>query len=196
MPGQIKNSMIKNKPINKILSSSGLALPHYLLIAGIVAVLLSIAAQGYIHHIWDVRMTFDQEEVDEALKLGANQYLSDGRTGAVTYYYDAAEKAMTDREGMKRIVGYGRSRAAQNKHQETGAVGIPNRGGKDGAQFLAISFDAAGTNETARWQGQTLRYYDWTIMTKSERDGLTDAEFDMIQASAPADVRLNRKSAY
>ena len=209
--------------------SRGLATIHYILMILILLIILMFFADGYIKHLQDAARTYDAQEVNEALTLAATQYLFDGAPQKIIYYYDAETKQVYPREHFRRndrvdIKGYGRTLAYQNRNNETGAVGIPNRGSEkyrenmggldagavttrddvthnstffdniimnitglgnaSGAQFLAISFKD-GQLEQARWRGQVLYYYDWTIMTESERSQLTTDELSVIRVDAP-----------
>jgi len=222
----------REKLLDKIKNKNGLSILHYLVMVVIVAILLMFVVDGYIRHLQDVCRTYDSEEVDEALMIAKIQYIFDGAPARVIYYYDADTKQVYTRDKFSRddridIRGYGRTLAYQNRNQETGAVGVPNRGNEkyrvtatnyddgvtitrddithnhksffdniiqsitgmdnpDGAQFLAISFKD-GKLEHARWRGPVLYYYDWTIMTQSEKDQLNTAELATIRLDAPKD---------
>jgi len=69
---------------------------------------------------------------------------------------------------------------------------ITGLGNASGAQFLAISFKD-GALEQVRWRGPVLYYYDWTIMTKSERDQLTTDELAIIRLDAPDGSEFDNK---
>ncbi len=61
---------------------------------------------------------------------------------------------------------------------------ITGLGNASGAQFLAISF-ADGALVQVRWRGPVLYYYDWTLMTESEKSQLTSDELGIIRVDAP-----------
>lgn len=63
-------------------------------------------------------------------------------------------------------------------------MNVTGLGNASGAQFLAISFKD-GQLEQARWRGPVLYYYDWTIMTESERSQLNTDELSVIRVDAP-----------
>lgn len=169
--------------MKKLKSSCGIGLIFFLLLAGIIAVSISIILYGYGLHLRDAKLMFDQEEVDEAIAAAKVAYLQDGSGGEITYYYDEATKQVYDAstyEGPVPIKGYGRSSEKANRRGETGAAGIPNRGGRDGAQFLAV-FVSNETDFTARWQGPLLTQYDYELMTHDEKLHLTNDQLDQIE---------------
>ncbi len=221
--------------------NQGLAAVHYVLMVLIVLILLMFVVEGYLRHLQDIAMTYDVEEVHEAVACAKTQYLMDGVPGAMVYYYDAATKQVYPRDYFKTedridLTGYGRSLEFQNRKSETGAVGVPNRGDEryrtaigrlddgttttsndvthnrsffnnilqnitglgdpSGAQFLAISFSAAGQLQMVRWRGPVLYYYDWTIMSEEEKDALTSKEKDIIASDAPEGSQLFWNSQY
>lgn len=111
----------------------GLAAVHYILMVLIALVLLMFVADGYMRHLQDIAMTYDCEEVNEAVACAKTQYLMDGAPVAVVYYYDAESKQVYTRDHFQekdriRLKGYGRSLAFQNRQAQTGAIGVPNRG--------------------------------------------------------------------
>jgi len=174
----------KSKPImKKLKSSAGIALIFFILITGILAVSVSILIYGYRQHLRQAKLMFDQEEVDEAIAAAKVQYIQDGSPGGVTYYYDEAAKKVYDAKGFKGavpITGYGRSAERENRKGQTGAAGIPNRGGKDGGQFLAIAVEG-DDQVSARWQGPLLTQYDYELMTHDEKLRLTNDQKDQIE---------------
>jgi len=158
-------------------NNSGRALVIVCLVIGIVIMAGVFAVAGYLQHLKDVRMTFDSDMVDEAEDCCIVQYLSDGcPDGGVTYYYDHNKKRAYNSESFTwkvNIEGYGLSYEDENLNGETGAIGIPNLGGDDGAQFLAIEVKNSGDTVHARWQGALLTEYDLTLMTERELENLT-----------------------
>ena len=180
----------------KLKREDGIGLAEAMLLVLILGILLLFLRDGYIRHVQEIRLTFDREQVDEAVSLAQRQYLTEGRSGPVTYYYDAERKCLTGKDGSARIRGYGRSLAAQNRRGETGASGVPNKGKDGGPQFLVISLKADGAEPSARWQGPVPDYQDYLLMTKEERDGLTEEEFLHIREEAPEEVQLIRSTPY
>lgn len=183
----------------RLSSSSGMARIIFILLAVTAAAYGCFAIGGYIHHLNQAKLLFDEEEVDEAVAAAKHQYVLDGESAGITYYYDADGKKLTDASawtGKIDIEGYGRSDAAHNRKSETGAAGIPNKGsGNGGAQFLAIAINPAGNYAeaggnvfsntdglmiSARWQGKYLTWYDYTLMTNAERSRLTAAQSGQI----------------
>lgn len=165
----------------KLRGCRGMSSLVVLLLCGIAAMLLLFIVEGYIRHLDDAKMTFDKDQVHEALELAKIQYLSEGGGGPVTYYYDAEHGRMVSFDEIGSVVGYGRCSAAQNRHGETGAVGIPNMGGRNGAQILAIAVENDNTFNV-RWQGKRLTVYDESLMTEQELSRLTDVQRLQIEA--------------
>lgn len=169
----------------KIRSKSGIALIFVVLIAAIIAVCLSIFYLGYQKHLRNSRRLFDEVTVDTAERVAKETYILDIRSGGVTYYYNDIHRTVTDAstfEGKVDIPGYGRSYASENENNETGAIGIPNKGEDGGPQILAVSVESDGTIHS-RWQGAWLTGEDYRLMTSGERERLTTAQKKQIDAS-------------
>lgn len=118
---------------DRLCDRRGLAAVHYILLVLIALVLLMFVVDGYMRHLQDIAMTYDCEEVNEAVACAKTQYLMDGAPGAVVYYYDAESKQVYTRDHFPAqdrvdLIGYGRSLEFQNRQAQTGAVGVPNRG--------------------------------------------------------------------
>lgn len=165
----------------KLRSCRGMTLPVLLLLCGIAAMLVLFIVEAYLGHLNDAKMTFDKDQVREAIELAKIQYLSEGCPAGTTYYFDAERAKMVPFDEIVNIVGYGRSSAAHNRHGETGALGIPNLGGRGGAQFLAIAIEDDDT-VNARWQGHRLTVYDESLMSAQELARLTDVQRLQIEA--------------
>lgn len=166
----------------RLKSTRGLAWITVVLLAAVLAMLAWFAVDGYLLHLRDVRMTFDREQVNTALRSAKVQYLTDGLPRGITYYYDAENLTFRSFDEIGLIKGYGRSYESENLHAETGARGIPNLGGSDGAQLLAIAFE----NEESisiRWQGHFLTPYDMEQMTTAEQARLTTEQRNQIEIS-------------
>ncbi|MCI5746928.1 hypothetical protein [Eubacterium pyruvativorans] len=168
----------------KLEENAGMALITILLLAGVITLTLMILWSGYQQHVRDRNRTFDRDQVREAEALARHNYLSEARSGGVTYCYDGIHHRMVPPDRAGRIRGYGRTAGADNRHQETGARGIPNRGGRNGAQFLAVSVEEDGT-VSAYWRGKTLTVYDYNHMTGGERKRLTLSQY--------REIRLDRQ---
>ena len=89
--------MIEKHFRTRLRDRRGLAAVHYILMVLIVLVLLMFVVDGYMRHLQDIAMTYDCEEVDEAVACAKTQYLMDGAPGAVVYYYDAETKQVYTR---------------------------------------------------------------------------------------------------
>ncbi len=161
-------------------------------IANLTAILLiaviffcgMFAVQMYIRHLNDAKMTFDRNQVENAIKAAKVQYMEDGFGEDVTYYFDAVNSRMLGWDEIGKIEGYGRSERKHNANGETGAVGIPNLGGKNGGQLLALSVEDSGRVVHPRWQGHTLTAYDYTLMSVSEKRRLNTEQKDQIEKDA------------
>ena len=176
--------------MKKCRESSGITWITFLVL--ILTILLSglFIVDGYINHLHHARLIFDQTQVSHAIKEAKIQYMQDGFPAeGITYYFDAEGSQMVDWTGISRITGYGRSDEKHNRRGETGAVGIPNLGGKDGAQLLAISVEDEDSI-TVRWQGNRLTYYDYSIMTEKEKGRLSTEQWRQVQA----DIKKSRQA--
>ena len=169
-------------------------------IANLTAVLLIavivfcgiFAVQMYIRHLNDAKMTFDRNQVENAIKAAKVQYMEDGFGDDVTYYFDAVNSRMLGWDEIGKIEGYGRSDRKHNANGETGALGVPYLGGKIGGQFLALSVEENGTVVHPRWQGHRLTVYDYTLMSVSEKRRLNTEQKDQIEKDA---AKTGRKIA-
>ncbi len=169
---------------DKLRSESGIGLIFVVLIVAIAAVCASILYLGYQQHMKNERRFFDEVTVDTAERVAKESYILDLKDGGVTYYYNGIHRTVTEAseyKGKIDIEGYGRSFASENKNGETGAIGIPNKGGKNGAQILAVCVEADGTIHS-RWQGHYLTAEDYELMTREERDRLTIDQLNQIDA--------------
>ena len=169
----------------KLRSRSGIGLIFVILIAAILAVCASIIYLGYQQHLKNSRLLFDELTVTTAERIAKETYILDLRSNGVTYYYDGIHREVFDAStftGKADLEGYGRSYESENAHGETGAVGIPNKGGEGGAQFLAVSVELDGTIHS-RWQGPWLTGEDYELMTPEERDRLTIDQLNQIDSS-------------
>lgn len=169
----------------KLLSRSGIGLVFVPLIVSILVVCASIVILGYRQHLKNSRLIFDELTVSTAERIAKETFILDIRTDGVTYYYDGIRREVIDAstfEGKVDLDGYGRSSQAENAKGETGAVGIPNKGGEDGAQILAVSVESDGTVHS-RWQGFWLTGEDYELMTQAERDRLTIDQLNQIDSS-------------
>lgn len=139
--------------LEKIKNRNGLSIITFLLLIAVaVAVVFIIAIPAYNSHLKEARLTFDIETVSTAHDVATVQYMQDGEPGSITYYYDEQSHKCLLRDEIDSIKPYGRSFESENLNGETGAVGIPNLGGKDGAQILAVTIE----NNTVkmRWTGK------------------------------------------
>ena len=75
---------------------------------------------------------------------------------------------------------------------ETGAVGIPNLGGENGAQLLAITFED-DEHVNIRWQGNVLTPYDLELMTTAEQERLTTQQLNQIELSRQRQLEQEEK---
>lgn len=166
----------------KIESRKGLSRLAAILLVAVIAMCVWFIAEAYQKHLHDARMTFDQDQVNVALRNARVQYLTDGCPAGITYYYDAENATFRSFDEVNLIHGYGRCYESENLHGETGAVGIPNRGGPDGAQFLAIAFED-GDHCVIRWQGRFLTPYDMELMSTAEQARLTTEQLQQIEIS-------------
>ena len=157
------------------------------------AVLIFIVPQ-YRQHRIDQRRTFDAQSVATARDVCKIQYLTDGESGLVVYYYDELSHKALSRSRIGEIRPYGRCSRAENLHRETGAAGVPNLGNRGGAQLLAVAVsDGAPVN--ARWTGKQWTYPDYYYMTQAERLQLTGSvRREMDQSSVRLATSLAKKT--
>jgi len=170
---------------------SGSALLIVILVIAVVLVAAFLFIEGYIRHVKEAALMYDQETVYEAEDMAAATYLADGcPPEGVIYYYDDLTKQCYDasKYGWRiNIDGYGRTSEEDNAHMETGAKGIPNKGDDGGAQFLAIFVIDRGETVISRWQGQILTAYDYSLMTEDERNLLTEDQLKQIEYMTEAE---------
>ncbi len=169
---------------DKLRSTRGIGLIFVVLLVAIAAVALSILQLGYQQHLKNERRFYDENTVLTAERVARETYILDMKSGGITYYYDAVKRTVTDASTFKEkvdIPGYGRCSEAENKNCETGAVGIPNTGGENGAQLLAVSVETDGTIHS-RWQGQHLTLYDYKLMTWPEKKRLNIYQLNQIDS--------------
>ena len=169
----------------KLRSKSGIGLIFVVLIGAIIAVCLSIIYLGYQQHMKNERLLYDELTVTTAERVAKETYILDLRLDGVTYYYDAIHKSVTDAstiEGKIKFKGYGRCYESENKHAETGAIGIPNKGDNGGPQILAVCVEDDGTIHS-RWQGFYLTGDDYKLMTTAERERLTTEQKNQIDST-------------
>ena len=163
--------------MRKLRSSAGTLLVIVLLaIAVAAAFVLIIAVPGYINHLNNSKITMDAQSVVTAKYVAEVTYLQDQETGLKVYYYDELTHTCLDKKQIGLITPYGRSSKELNAHQETGAVGIPNLGGDDGAQILCVIVEE-GYDTVARWCGKSMTYEDYNNMSQRERALLTSADY-------------------
>ena len=155
--------MIQTDYCARLRDRRGLAAVHYILMVLIALVLLMFVVDGYMRHLQDIAMTYDCEEVDEAVACAKTQYLMDGAPGAVVYYYDAETKQVYTRDHFPAknrvdLKGYGRSLEFQNRQAQTGATGVPNRG--DECYRKAIGRLDDGTTTTSNDVTHNRSFFD------------------------------------
>ena len=168
----------------KLRSESGIAVIFIVLIAAIIAVCASIFYLGYQQRMKNSRLLFDELTVTTAERVAKETYILEIISGGITYYYDDVHRSVMDAstfEGKINIKGYGRCYESENRHGETGAVGIPNKGENGGPQILAVSVEADGSIHS-RWQGRYLTAQDYELMTAAERDRLTVEQLRQIDS--------------
>lgn len=157
------------------------------------AVLIFIVPQ-YRQHRIDQRRTFDAQSVATARDVCKIQYLTDGESGLVVYYYDELSHKALSRSRIGAIKPYGRCSRAENLHKETGAAGVPNLGRRGGAQLLAVAV-SNGTPVNVRWTGKKWTYPDYYYMTQAERLQLTGSvRREMDQSSLRLAISLARET--
>ena len=175
---------MRNRIRTKLYSEEGTLLIIVLLVIAVAAAfMLIIVIPGYKNHLDKADLTCDAQSVVTAVYVAEVTYLQDGESGPVLYYYDELTHKCLDREHIDEITPYGRSRRELNLNGETGAVGVPNTGGDNGAQFLCVLVEE-GYDTIARWCGKTLTYEDYNFMTPRERQLLTNADLDQMRRNA------------
>ena len=166
--------------MRKCRESRGIAWITFVVLVLTIAISALFIWDGYMAHVNRAKLLFDQTQVSNAIKAAKVQYMQDGFPDGITYYFDAEGSRMTDWSKIGEIKGYGRSDEKHNTRGQTGALGIPNLGGKGGAQLLAITMEDEDTI-FVRWQGQRLTYYDYDLMTEKERSRLTKEQWRQIE---------------
>lgn len=112
-------------------SSQGFTLAELLIVLAIVGVLVAISIPIFSSQLKKARLAVDQANVRSAKAAAAAEYLADGNTGSVTYFYDGSKAIALDSGNLSAISsvttgkGYGKSEAEDNASNETGASGTP-----------------------------------------------------------------------
>lgn len=172
----MRSKPAEEKRVKKLREQSGMALVFVLLLLAITAVSASIILYGYQKHLINVRLLFDEAQVDTAKRTAREEYILDAETGGVLYYFEGTSRKVIRADtivGPVPVTGYGRTHKKDNRRGQTGAAGIPNRQEDGGPQFLAVYVSPDGKTY-ARWQGKRLTGYDYTLMQSGERKLLTE----------------------
>lgn len=124
----------------------GFTLAELLIVVAIIAVLAAIAIPIFSAQLAKAKAAADTASVRNAKAVAAAQYLTDEKTGVVTYYYDQSSSAVTtDAAAAKTYKGYGQSTTDVD---EDNATGIPLQDGV--ANIVAITIEENGS-QTATW---------------------------------------------
>ncbi len=172
---------MKSKMLRKLHSEDGVILPIVLLaIAVIAATVFFVAIPGYQEHLRNAKIQADTQSVATAKDVASVTYLQDGGGSLVTYYYDERSHKCLPRSKIGDIEPYGRCSEEDNRNGVTGAKGVPNFGGENGAQLLAITI-ADGDIINIRWTGKKYTVLDYDLMTIRERNALDSEALDEIE---------------
>ena len=165
----------------KLMQRDGMILPIVLLsVAVIASTILFVVIPGYQEHLRSARIQADVQSVATARDVASITYLQDGGGFLVTYYYDERSHKCLPRTKLKDIEPYGRCSEEDNRNNVTGAKGVPNFGGENGAQLLAITV-ADGEIINIRWTGKKYTVLDYELMTVRERNALEPKDLDEIE---------------
>lgn len=181
--------------MRRIQEKQGLAAVHYILLVLIVLILFMFVVEGYLRHLQDIAMTYDCEEVNEAIACAKTQYLMDGAPGEMVYYYDAATKQVYPRAHFEtkdriNLKGYGRSLEFQNRKAQTGAVGVPNRG--DERYRTAIGRLDDGTTTTSNEVTHNRSFFDNILQNVTGLGDPSGAQFLAISFGQDAQLQMVR----
>jgi type IV pilus assembly protein PilA len=128
----------------------GFTLAELLVVVAIIAVLVAVSIPIFAAQTDKAKAATDEANVRAAKAAAVTDYLSNGYSGDVTYYYDAINgTATTDSTAASKIQGYGKS---SKDLADDNATGIPNNDGT--ANIVAFTIKADGT-QTAVWQSGT-----------------------------------------
>ena len=179
----------------KLKDRRGLAAVHYILLVLIVLILLMFVVDGYLKHLQDIAMTYDCEEVNEAIACAKTQYLMDGVPGETVYYYDADTKQVYPRDHFPekdcvKLKGYGRSLEFQNRKAQTGAIGVPNRG--DERYRTAIGRLDDGTTTTSNDVTHNRTFFDNILQNVTGLGDPEGAQFLAISFGADGQLSMVR----
>lgn len=128
----------------------GFTLAELLVVVAIIAVLVAVSIPIFAAQTDKAKAATDEANVRAAKAAAVTDYLSNGYSGDVTYYYDAINgTATTDSTEAAKSKGYGKS---SKDLTDDNATGIPNNNGT--ACIIAFTIKADGT-QTAVWQSGT-----------------------------------------
>ncbi len=123
-------------------NKKGFTLAELLIVVAIIAVLVGVAIPIFTGQLEKARVATDQSNVRSAKAAAASEYMSNGMTGEMTYYYDPNVSGV--KKTSDGISGYGKSSKEDADGSITGAKGNP----KDA--FVAVTIHENGDIE-ARW---------------------------------------------
>lgn len=121
----------------------GFTLVELLTVIAIIGSLVAVSIPVFSGMTEKAQAAVDESNVRTAKSLAAAQYMTEGTTGQVRYYFDAASG--TVKSAQSGIQGYGKSSVAV-----TGAEGIPNPGGSS-PNVLTVMISNGGSTIEAAW---------------------------------------------
>jgi type IV pilus assembly protein PilA len=103
---------LKEKLNQKLKKNSGFTLIEMLVVVAIIAILVVVSIPVVGSSLDKAKTATDDANMRAAKAAATVEYLTDGKNGAGTYYYDAANGALLDAAPS---TGYGQSSANKDK---------------------------------------------------------------------------------
>ena len=148
---------------------NGFTLAELLVVTAIIAVLAAVSIPVFIAQMDKANAAVDIANVRDAKAAAIADYLTSGKTGAATYYYDAGSGTVTtDINAAEKYSGYGKS---AKDVAEDNAAGIPDENGK--AHIVSFTIAADGTQSAA-----------WTLGSGNEPEVSTASSLTGLKASS------------
>ena len=133
-------NMIQENKINK---KKGFTLAELLVVVAIIAVLVAISIPIFTSQLDKAKASTDAANVRAAKAAAVSDYLSNEKTDAETYYYDADNGKVSNTTTKPSITGYGKS---STDITGDNATGIPEK------KIVKIVIAADGATTTATWE--------------------------------------------
>lgn len=90
-----------NNILSKKLNKKGFTLAELLVVVAIIAILVAVSIPIFSGKLNEAKKATDDANMRAAKAAAVTEYLSDAKTGAETYYYDAANGVISEDTAVK-----------------------------------------------------------------------------------------------